>query len=113
MTRGWTWLSLAIFLEVSGTTCMKWSEGFRHLVPSIAVLVLYALSLAALTAAIEHIDLSVAYAVWAGTGTALVGIIGMTLFREAASPGKLLGLALIIAGATLLHATEVSTVPPG
>ena len=34
----WLFLVLAILLEVSGTTCMKFSEGFTRTLPSILLL---------------------------------------------------------------------------
>jgi small multidrug resistance pump len=36
----WLYLAVAILLEVSGTTCMKLSQGFTKLVPSILLFVL-------------------------------------------------------------------------
>ena len=66
----WLYLILAILLEVSGTTCMKLSEGFTKLVPSVLIFVFYTASFGMLTLALKRIDVSVAYAVWSGMGTA-------------------------------------------
>ncbi len=74
---GWILLVVAIVLEVVGTTNMKLSEGFSKLVPSVLVLFFYALSIVALTFAVNRLDVSVAYAVWSGMGTALVAMIGI------------------------------------
>ena len=68
---GWILLVVAILLEFVGTTNMKPSEGFSRLVPSVLVLLFYALSIVALTFAVNRLDVSVAYAVWSGMGTAL------------------------------------------
>ena len=59
----WLYLVLAILLEVSGTTCMKLSEGFTRMVPSILLVVFYTLSFGMLTLALKRIDVSVAYAI--------------------------------------------------
>ena len=99
----WVYLVLAILLEVSGTTCMKLSEGFTKLVPSILLFVFYTLSLGMLTLALKRIDVSVAYAVWSGVGTALIGTIGVLWFKEPATALKLVSLALIIAGVVGLN----------
>jgi small multidrug resistance pump len=99
----WAYLVLAILLEVSGTTCMKLSEGFTKLVPSILLFVFYTLSLGMLTLALKRIDVSVAYAVWSGVGTALIATIGVLWFREPATALKLFSLALIIAGVVGLN----------
>jgi small multidrug resistance pump len=99
----WLYLILAILLEVSGTTCMKLSEGFTKLVPSILLFVFYTLSLGMLTLALKRIDVSVAYAVWSGVGTALIATIGVLWFREPATAVKLISLALIVGGVVGLN----------
>jgi small multidrug resistance pump len=50
-TMTWLYLVLAILLEVSGTTCMKLSEGFTRMMPSILLVVFYTLSFGMLTLA--------------------------------------------------------------
>lgn len=74
---GWILLLVAIALEVAGTTNMKLSEGFSKIVPSIGVVFFCGLSIIALTFAVNRLDVSVAYAVWSGMGTALVALIGL------------------------------------
>ena len=105
---GWILLVLAIVLEVAGTTNMKLSEGFSKLVPSMLVLFFYALSIIALTFAVNRLDVSVAYAVWSGMGTALVAVIGLWYFQESLTPIKVLALGLIIVGVVMLHITSES-----
>ncbi len=99
------WLALAgaIVLEVSGTVSMKLSDGFTKLLPSILIFVFYAASFAVLTLALKKIDVSVAYAVWAGVGTALIAAIGILYFKEPLSALKVFSIFLIIAGVIGLH----------
>jgi len=99
----WLYLVLAILLEVSGTTCMKLSQGFTKVVPSILLFVFYTLSLGMLTLALKRIDVSVAYAVWSGVGTALIATIGVLWFKEPATAFKLISIALIIVGVVGLN----------
>jgi small multidrug resistance pump len=99
----WVYLVLAILLEVSGTTCMKLSEGFTKLVPSILLFMFYTLSFCMLTLALKKIDVSVAYAVWSGVGTALIATIGVLWFKEPATAIKLISLGLIIIGVVGLN----------
>lgn len=99
----WIALVTAIVLEVSGTTCMKLSDGFNKLGYTVALFLFYAASLSALTWALKQIEVSVAYAVWSGVGTALIAVIGMTYFREPLTAMKLVSLALIIAGVVGLN----------
>ncbi len=99
----WIYLTAAILLEVSGTTAMKLSCGFTRLWPSVFVAVFYLASLAALTMALKAIDVSVAYAIWAGLGTAIIAAIGIVYFGESASAVKFASLLLIIVGVAGLH----------
>jgi small multidrug resistance pump len=99
----WLYLILAILLEVSGTTCMKLSQGFTKLVPSILLFVFYSLSMGMLTLALKRIDVSVAYAVWSGVGTALIATIGVLWFKEPVTALKLISLGLIIIGVVGLN----------
>ncbi len=99
----WIYLLLAIIFEVAGTTAMKLSEGFSKLGPSIAMTIFYLASLGALTLALKKIDVSVAYAIWAGVGTTLVAIIGIVYFKEEISTLKILSIAFIIIGVVGLH----------
>jgi len=99
----WFFLSSAIVFEVAGTISMKLSEGFTKLVPSVLLFMFYAASFVALTFALKKIDVSVAYAVWSGVGTALITTIGILYFREAATALKLVSILLIIVGVVGLN----------
>jgi small multidrug resistance pump len=99
----WIYMIAAIVLEVSGTTCMKLSEGFTRRGPAVLVVIFYGLSLTALTFALKRIDVSVAYAIWSGLGTALIATIGILWFREPATALKFVSIALIIIGVLGLH----------
>lgn len=77
---------------------MKLSSGFTKLITSIFIFVFYAASFVALTFAIKKIEISVAYAVWSGVGTALIALIGILYFNEAATMLKITRIFLIIAG---------------
>jgi small multidrug resistance pump len=100
-----TWLLLlgAIVLEVPGTTSMKLSNGFTKPVPSVLIFVFYAMSFILLTLALKHINVSIAYAVWAGMGTALIAVIGMVYFAEPMTGLKLVCVGLIILGVAGLN----------
>lgn len=99
----WFALVSAIVLEVAGTTSMKLSEGFTKLVPSLFLFLFYAASFAVLTFALKKIDVSVAYAIWSGVGTALIAVIGITFFGESGSALKIGSILLIILGVVGLN----------
>ena len=102
----WLLLVSAIALEVAGTTSMKLSQGFTRLVPSVLLFVCYVASFVALTLALKTIEVSVAYAVWAGVGTALVAAIGIVYFREELTALKLVSILFIIVGVVGLNLSE-------
>lgn len=99
----WLILGAAILFEVTGTICLKLSEGFSRLGPSLAILPLYACSLALLTLALKTIPVSTAYAIWAAVGTGLVAVIGIAVFREPVGAIKVASLVLIVVGVVGLH----------
>ena len=94
----WVYLLLAILFEVCGTTAMKVSDGFQHLLPSITIFVCYGISIACLTLAVRSIEISVAYAIWSAVGMTLIAIIGIVWFGESATLWKLLSIAIITLG---------------
>ena len=96
-------LGVAILLEVCGVTCMKLSNGLTRLLPSGLAFLFYGACFGAFMLSVRRIDISVAYAVWAGLGTALVALVGMTYFREPVSAGKIISMAVIVAGVAGLH----------
>jgi small multidrug resistance pump len=106
MSSSWIYLIAAILFEVSGTTCMKLSEGFTKLVPSVLIFVFYGLCFSCLTLALKRIEVSVAYSVWAGLGTVLIALIGIIWFRESATFIKLVSITLIVAGVIGINASK-------
>jgi small multidrug resistance pump len=99
----WLYLIFAISFEVVGTTAMKLSDGFTKFWPSVAMGVFYVLSLGALTMALKKFDVSMAYAIWSGLGTALIAGIGIVFFKEPVTMLKFASIALIIAGVVGLN----------
>ncbi|MBS1947341.1 MAG: multidrug efflux SMR transporter [Bacteroidetes bacterium] len=94
----WMMLAIGILFEVLGTISMKYAEGFTKLVPSVLVFLFYAISLAALVFVLEKMQVSIAYAIWASAGTALIAVIGIIFFKEPVSMVKVLSISLIILG---------------
>jgi len=94
----WLLLSFGIIFEVLGTICMKYAEGFTKLIPSIFVFIFYGLSLAILVFVLKKMEVSIAYAIWAGAGTALIALIGIIWFHDSISVAKVISICLIIMG---------------
>lgn len=99
----WLLLLLAILFEVAGTTCMKYSHSFTRVLPSILMFLFYGLSLGTLVLVLKKLDISVAYAVWSGLGTALIATLGIFLFQEPTTALKVVSILLIILGVVGLN----------
>jgi len=99
----WIYLLIAILTEVVGTTMMKVSQGLTRLVPSVLMFVLYGISFVFMALALKKIEVSTAYAIWSGLGTALIAAIGIYWFHESINLPKLAGMVLVIAGVVLLN----------
>ena len=108
MHNAWYFLGGAILFEVAGTTCMKLSKGFTEITPSILMFALYGCAFALNTVAIKTIELSVAYAIWSGVGTALTAAIGILYFKEPATTVKLVSVGLIVIGVMGLHSASMA-----
>lgn len=103
----WIFLTLAILFEVSGTTNMKLSQGFTKIIPSVLIFVFYSISFTFLTLALKKIDISIAYAIWSGLGTALIATIGFIWFNEPITVLKMISLGLVISGVVGLNVSGV------
>ena len=99
---GWILLVIAILAEVTATLSLR-AAGEGDRVALVAVILGYVGSLALLAVVVKHLEVSVAYAVWAGAGTALVALFGVALLGEPATVLKLGSIALIITGVVGLN----------
>jgi small multidrug resistance pump len=96
-------LAGAIAAEVVGTLFLRASDGFSRLWPSLGTVAGYAVAFVLLAQALRSIDVGVAYAIWAGLGTALITLIGIVALGEPATALKLAGTALIVVGVVALN----------
>ena len=96
-------LSLAIVSEVMATTALKASAEFTRPVPSVVVVVGYAISFYLLTLVLRSLPVGVTYAIWAGMGIFLIAVIGAVYYKEVPDLPAVVGMALIIAGVVVLQ----------
>ena len=99
----WIYLAIAILSEVVATSALKAAEGFTRLVPSLLVVVGYALAFYFLSLTLRTIPLGVAYAIWAGAGVALVALVGWVVYHQSLDIAALIGIALIVSGVIVLN----------
>ena len=96
-------LAFAIVSEVVATTALKASAQFTKPVPSIIVVVGYAISFYLLTLVLRSLPVGITYAIWAGMGIFLVAVIGAVYYKEIPDLPAVVGMALIIAGVVVLQ----------
>lgn len=99
----WFYLGIAIVAEVIATSALKVAEGFTRLWPSLIVVVGYAIAFLFLSLTLRTMPIGIAYAVWSGTGVALITLIAWLFFGQALDGAALLGLGLIVAGVVVLN----------
>ena len=91
-------LLVAIGVEVAATALLPRAAGFTQPWWSVAVVGGYALSIWLLAVVVRAMPVSVAYAVWAGLGTAAVAVIGFLFLGEPMGWLKAASLGLIVLG---------------
>ncbi|SFC80514.1 DMT family transporter [Streptomyces aidingensis] len=96
-------LAGAIVAEILGTTAMKYSDGFTRLWPTLTTAACYLVAFTLLAQTLRTMEVGIAYAIWAGVGTALIAVIGVAVFQESVTALKIAGLLLVIAGTTALN----------
>ena len=99
----WVFLFVAIVAEVIGTSCLKASEGFTKLGPTLAVVGAYGVSFLFLSLTLRAIPVGVAYAVWSGAGVALVTAVAWWVYGQRLDVPALVGIALIVSGVAVLN----------
>jgi multidrug resistance protein EbrA len=96
-------LVISIVCEVFGSSLLKATNGFKKLLPTLGVIIGYGIAFYALSLSLKTLPLGMAYAIWAGLGTALTVLVGVTIYKENFNSKKLFGLVLIIGGVILLN----------
>ena len=90
-------------LETGFAVCLKKSEGFARLWPTVSFALFALGSFTLLTLALKKLEIGPAYAVWTGIGAAGTVVYGMLFLGELTSLLKIASVLLIIAGVVGLN----------
>lgn len=110
MHVAWLILVVAGLFEVGWAIGLKYSEGFTRLWPSVGTALSMLVSLWLLGVALRSLPVGTAYSVWVGIGSVGTVIVGISLLGEPANAGRLVSVALIVAGVVGL---KLATPAPG
>lgn len=94
----WIILTVAGLFEIGWAVGLKYTEGFTRPIPTLLTAVSLVASMALLGWSVKTLPLGTAYAVWTGIGAVGTAMVGMLLFKEPATAGRLVCLALIVSG---------------
>ena len=101
----WLWLIVGGLFEVGFTTALRFVDGFRNTVWTIAFIVSATISMYLLEFAARTIPMGTAYAVWGGIGAVGTVIVGILWFHEPTSIVRMLLLLAIVAAIAALRLT--------
>ncbi len=102
----WFLLVVAGLLEVGWAIGLKYTEGFTRPLPSVLTALAIVSSMFLLSLASKTLPIGTAYGVWVGIGALGAGILGIVLFGEAATFGRLFFLALLLVAVIGLKVTS-------
>ncbi|KQY14700.1 SMR family transporter [Rhizobium sp. Root482] len=107
MRLAWAFLALAIATEVIGLTVMKAASSGGGVWGYAVMYVSIALSYVFLAMAVKKISVGVAYAIWEGSGIALITLVSVFVFNHVLTGREMLGLAMAVVGIILVNAGEI------
>lgn len=99
----WLLVIIAGLLETGFAVCLKMSDGFSRIWPTIGFALFALGSFGLLTSALRRLEVGPAYAVWTGIGAAGTVLFGMLFLDESSSLVKILSVSLIVAGVVGLN----------
>ena len=103
MLKVYAILMVSIIAETTATTMMKASHGFTKLVPSIIVIIGYAISFYGLSQVVKSMNIGIAYAIWAGAGIFLVSALSFFIYKQKFDFPALIGLGCIALGIIIIQ----------
>ena len=102
----WYVLVLAGLFEVGWAIGLEYSEGFTNPLATLGTVVALIISMVLLAQAVKTLPIGTAYAVWTGIGAVGTASLGIVLFDEPTSLGRIAFIGLIVVGIVGLHASS-------
>lgn len=102
VSMAWLFLLGSILTEVLGMIALRYSNGFSLPTPTILAICCILTSLWLISLSLKHLELGMTYAVWAGSSV-ILALIGVSLYAEAITLMKTVGITLTVLGVVLLN----------
>ncbi len=103
------YLMAAVLAETIGTTALQASQQFTRLVPSVIVVIAYAVSFFLMSLTLKLMPVGIVYAIWSGLGIVLIAAIGFLVFGQRIDLPAIAGMAMIIGGILIIHLFSTSS----
>jgi multidrug transporter EmrE-like cation transporter len=104
MSRFGLLLMASVAFSVGGV-CMKRADGVAHVGAALGMIVSFLTGAVLLSLAMRRHDLSSTYAVGLGLEAAITFLIGLAVFGESVSVGRMAGIVVTVAGVVMLEIT--------
>lgn len=101
--NAWTYLAIAICAEVLATSALNQSDGMTRPLPAVLSVIGYAAAFWCLSLCLREIPVGIAYAIWAGAGIVLIGLIGWIVFQQKLDLAAITGMTMIIGGVIVIQ----------
>jgi small multidrug resistance pump len=95
----WSLLAACIVAEVTATMLLTKSDGFTRPLYGLLSLAIFGGCFVGLSIVLTQIPVGVTYAIWAGSGIALISLGGWLFMQQTLSPAQWLFIAMIAIGA--------------
>ncbi len=103
------YLIVAVIFETFGTACLKASNEFTKLWPSLGVIIGFAGAFYFLALTLRYMPIGVVYAIWSGLGIVFITLIGLFFFKQSLDAAAYIGIGFIILGVIVINMFSSST----
>tara|TARA_B100000586_G_C19892451_1_gene335592 strand:+ start:157 stop:498 length:342 start_codon:yes stop_codon:yes gene_type:complete len=103
LTYAYIFLTVAIVLEITGTSFVKDTVGFTRWVPTAICLVTICFSYYLMSLVVIFVPVGITYATWSGLGIAAITVIGIYKYNQIPNIPTIIGLILIITGVIIVN----------
>ena len=108
----WVYLIVAGLFEVGWAVGLKYTDGFTRLVPSLLTGAALVASMLLLSLAVRTLPIGTAYGIWVGIGAVGTAVLGMWLFDEPRTAGRVFFLTLLLVSLVGLKLTSSAPAAP-